>query len=107
MADATETERLAAALEGAKLIDDSAEWAETLHDAAAHMRALRAELEAARADAGRRALLHRALECDGFAYWFPERAIKACSVLADEPETDPPTIDEFRAFIDAAMKGIA
>lgn len=37
--------RLAAALDGAKLIDDRAEWAETLEQSASELRRLHAEVE--------------------------------------------------------------
>jgi len=37
--------RLADALDGGKLIDDSAEWADTLHEAAAELRRLHARVQ--------------------------------------------------------------
>ena len=70
-------------------------------DYRASLERLHAEMLAAIADAAkdseRIAMLHRSLEDDGYGHWSPDWCIK-------EGDT-PPTLDEFRAFIDAATKG--
>ena len=53
-------------------------------------------LELAQRDAKRLSMLNRSLEDDGYGHWLPGWCFK-------EGDT-PPTLDEFRAFIDAAMK---
>lgn len=59
---------------------------------------LLARLEEAERDAARLGRLHQSLEDDGYGYWLPEKCVKP-----DQQSDEPPTMDEFRTFVDALL----